>query len=81
MNDIPIAGDIFRLARYLSEQHVLLTTQTTIQDAVTQLRAAERNRHITFIVDTACQGTRAILHEVTLTPPFYSAVADDSEGN
>lgn len=65
-----ISGDILRLSRYLSEQLVLLTTQTTIQDAVTQLQATERDTHVTFIVDMACQGSRAILYEVTLAPMF-----------
>jgi len=59
------AGTVRRLARYLSEQHVLLSTQTTIQGAVTQLRATETDRHVAFVVDMACQGTQAILEEVS----------------
>jgi hypothetical protein len=43
---------------------VLLSTQTTSQGAVTQLRAVDRNTLVAFIVDMACRGTRAILYEV-----------------
>jgi hypothetical protein len=57
-------GDVLRLERYLSKQYVLLSTQTTIQDAVTQLRATERDKYFTFIVDLACHGSRVILEEV-----------------
>jgi len=59
-----ITGDLLRLERYLSKQYVLLSTQTTIQDAVTQLRATERDRYFTFILDMACHGSRDILEEV-----------------
>jgi hypothetical protein len=47
---------------------VLLSTQATNQGALTQLRAAERDRRMAFIVDMACQGTSAILYEVI---PFF----------
>jgi hypothetical protein len=57
-------GDVLRLERYLSKQYVLLSTKTTIQDAVTQLRATERDKYITFILDVACHGSRDILEEV-----------------
>jgi hypothetical protein len=50
--------------RYLSEQRMLVSTQTTIQDAVAQLRATEVDKHVTFIVDMACQGMSVILEEV-----------------
>ena len=57
-------GDVLRLERYLSKQYVLLSTQTTVQDAVTQLRATERDKYFTFILDMACYGSRVILEEV-----------------
>jgi len=57
-------GDVLRLERYLSKQYVLLSTQTTVQDAVTQLRATERDKYFTFILDMACHGSRVILEEV-----------------
>ncbi|XP_021928351.1 glutamate receptor ionotropic, delta-2-like [Zootermopsis nevadensis] len=57
------SGDILRLWRHLSDQHVLLTTQTTIQGAETLLQTTERDRQMTFIVDMACQDSRAILHK------------------
>jgi hypothetical protein len=56
--------DVLRLERYLSKQYVLLSTQTTIQDAVIQLRATERDKYCTFILDMACHGSRVILEEV-----------------
>lgn len=43
---------------------MLLSTQTVVQDAVTQLRATERGKYVTFIVDMSCQGTPDILEEV-----------------
>ena len=43
---------------------MLLSTQTMVQDAVTQLRATERGKYVTFIVDISCQGTPSILGEV-----------------
>jgi hypothetical protein len=58
------AGDVLRLVRYLSKQYVLLSTQRTVQDAVTQLQATEGDKYFTFIVDMACEGTRVILEEV-----------------
>jgi NAD kinase len=60
------AGNILQFARYLSEQRMLLSTQTTIQDAVAQLRATEMDKHVTFIVDMACQGMSAVLEEVQI---------------
>jgi len=57
-------GDVLRLERYLSKQYVLLSTQTTIQDAVTQLRATERDKYFTFILDMACHDSPVILKEV-----------------
>jgi hypothetical protein len=57
-------GDVLRLERHLSKQYVLLSIQTTIQDAVTQLRATERDKYFTFILDMACHGSRDILEEV-----------------
>jgi len=57
-------GDVLRLERYLSKQYVFLSTQTTIQDAVTQLRATERDKYFTFILDMACNGSRDILEQV-----------------
>jgi len=35
-----------------------------VQDAVTQLRATERGKYVTFIVDMSCQGTPDVLEEV-----------------
>jgi hypothetical protein len=67
-----IPGDSLRLSRYLSERRVLLTIQPTIQGAVNQLQATETDRHITFIVDMACHGSRSILYEVTLNQMFQS---------
>ena len=43
---------------------MLLSTQTAIPDAVTELRAAERDKYFTFILDMACHGSRDILEEV-----------------
>lgn len=43
---------------------MLLSIQTTVQDAVAQLRATERDKYFTFILDMACHGSRAILEEV-----------------
>jgi hypothetical protein len=57
-------GDVLRLERYLSKQYVLLSTQTTIQDAVTQLRATERDKYFTFILDMSCHDSPVILKEV-----------------
>jgi hypothetical protein len=57
-------GDVLLLERYLSKQYVLLSTETTTQDAVTQLRATERDKYFTFILDMACRGSRVILEEV-----------------
>jgi hypothetical protein len=57
-------GNVLRFARHLSEQRILISTQTTVQDAVAQLRATEMDKHVTFVVDMACQGVSAILEEV-----------------
>jgi hypothetical protein len=59
-----IAGNIHRFARRMSEKNTLLSVQTVVQDAVTQLRATERGKYVTFIVDISCQGTPDILEEV-----------------
>lgn len=59
-------GNVLRFARYLSEQRILLSTQTTTQDAVAQLRATEMDKRVTFVVDMACQGMSAILEEVQI---------------
>jgi hypothetical protein len=69
-------GDVLRLERYLSQQYVLLSIQTTIQDAVTQLRATERDKYFTFILDMACPGSRVILEEVK-TRTLYKIVNTD----
>jgi hypothetical protein len=57
-------GNVLRLERYLSQQYVLLSIQTTIQDAVTQLRATEKDKYFTFILDMACPDSHVILEEV-----------------
>jgi hypothetical protein len=61
---VSISGNVLQFFRYLSEEQVLLSTQATTQGAVNQARATQRNKEVTFVVDTACQGTRAILEEV-----------------
>jgi hypothetical protein len=60
------AGNILRFARYLSEQRMFLSTKTNIEDSAAQLRATEMEKHVTFIVDMACQDMSAILEEVLL---------------
>jgi len=70
-------GDVLRLERYLSNQYVLLSTQTTIQDAVTQLRATEGDKYFTFILDMACHDSRVILEEVK-TRIIHKIVTTDS---